>query len=185
MAFSRLVRMAFFATSLVVWGPHFCGGPQAQVHASKWVFLRSPYSHSPDGSDRVVQFQPVPTVILPHDPTYIQSGFRHREMHLRAGRSADRLHVVETWGMGAYIRPYGEWEFPYRAGATPFGPWGNPQGPWTLPFDSWVNPYGLGQLPSPPWYLYGPWIPIYPVIPLGPAMPGGGSGSSGNPPSSP
>jgi hypothetical protein len=59
---------------------------------------------------------------------------------------------VQTWGQGTAIRPYGEWEYPYRAGATPYGPWGNPQGPWTLPFDSWQNPYGLNRGP-----YYGPW----------------------------
>jgi len=185
MAISRVVRSGFLAGSLLGFLLSFWLNSGGRVHASQWVFLRSNYSHSPDGSHRVTQFQPEPTVILPEDPTYIRSGFRHREMHLRAGRSADRLHVVETWGMGAYLRPYGEWEYPYRAGATPFGPWGNPQGPWTLPFDSWVNPYGLGQLPSPPWYLYGPWIPLYPVIPLAPGAPGGGSGGTGSPSPSP
>lgn len=147
---------------------------------SQWVFMRSSYSHSADGSRRVVQYAPEPTVVLQHDPTFLRSGFRHSEMHLRSGRSADRFHLVETWGQGAYVRPYGEWEYPFRAGATPFGPWGNPQGPWTTPFGAWVNPYGLGQLPSPPWYLYwpggGPYLMPGPVLVLpGGTPPGGGS----------
>lgn len=148
--------------------------------ASQWVFMRSTYSHTADGASRVVQHTPEPTILLPRDPTFVQSGFRHSEMHLRAGRSADRLHMVQTWGVGAYIRPYGEWEYPFRAGATPFGPWGNPQGPWTTPFGAWVNPYGLGQLPSPPWYLYWPGMVPYPypgpivIVPGGPSP--GGSG---------
>jgi hypothetical protein len=140
----------------------------SSAQASQWVFLPSRYSHTPDGTQRAVQYAPEPTIVVPEDPTYVRSGFRHHEMHVRVGRSADRVHVVETWGMGAYLRPYGEWEYPYRAGATPFGPWGNPQGPWTPPFGAWVNPYGLGQLPSPPWYLYGPWMPVVPVVPAVP-----------------
>ncbi|MCS7237521.1 MAG: hypothetical protein NZ899_04540 [Thermoguttaceae bacterium] len=145
--------------------------------ASKWVFLPSRFSHTPDGSARVVQYAPEPTVVLPQDPTYAQSGYRHVEMYLRGDRSADRLHVVQTWGLGAYIRPYGEWEFPFRPGATPFGPWGNPSGPWTTPFGAWINPYGLGQLPSPPWYLYWPWANFFPWPVLIPPT-GGGSGGS-------
>lgn len=146
---------------------------------SKWVFMPSRFSHSPDGSTRVVQYAPEPVVILPQDPTYTQSGFRHTEMQLRAGRSADRIHIVQTWGLGPYIRPYGEWEYPFRAGATPFGPWGNPGGPWTTPFGAWVNPYGLGQLPTPPWYLYWPWP--YPIPWAFPAWPGGSTPGAGTP----
>lgn len=104
------------------------------------------------------------------DPTYMQSGYRHYRSSIRVGGSADHVHVVQTWGLGELIRPYGEWLYPFRAGATPFGPWGNPQGPWTTPFGSWINPYGLGQLPNPPWFF-----PPYPVpypVPYAPGMPG-------------
>jgi hypothetical protein len=103
----------------------------------------------------VNQYQPEQTPIARTDPTYQESGYRHNHVAIRAGGGEDHLHVVQTWGQGESIRPYGEWEYPFRAGATPFGPWGNPQGPWTLPFDSWQNPYGLGQLP----YLSSPYGP--------------------------
>lgn len=119
---------------------------------ASWVFRPSYFSHDPADGQRVAQYSPgVPPQVWV-DPTYRQSAYRHNRMTLRgADGSIDRLHVVETWGEGEFIRPYGEWQFPFRAGATQFGPWGNPQGPWTSPFGSWMNPYGLGQLPYPPW----------------------------------
>ena len=112
-----------------------------------WIFRPGYYTHSPVTGQRVAQYEPEQPSIVPTDPTYQESGYRHQLV--QAGN--DRLNIVQTWGAGTAIRPYGEWEYPYRAGATPFGPWGNPQGPWTLPFDSWQNPYGLNRLP----YGYG------------------------------
>jgi hypothetical protein len=130
--------------------------------SDSWQFRPSYYSHDPNSGERVAQYQPLPNVYRPEDPTYMVSGYRHNQTIMRgADGSADWMHVVETWGNP--VRPYGEWEFPYRAGATPYGPWGNPQGPWTMPFDSWVNPYGLGQLPNPPWGpYYQPYNSPYP-----------------------
>ncbi len=142
---------------------------------SSWIFQPSYFSHDPDTGKRVDQYESEPTSYYRDDPTYLESGYRHYQYEIVGpGGSADRLHVVQTWGLGDLIRPYGEWEFPYRAGATPYGPWGNPQGPWTMPFDSWQNPYGLLQhLPNPGWnggpYRYGP----------GSGMPYGGSSGYG------
>ncbi|HID76954.1 MAG TPA: hypothetical protein EYP56_13280 [Planctomycetaceae bacterium] len=115
-----------------------CGG---------WMFRPSYFSHNPATGQRIAQYAPVQTPYRVADATFLRSGYRHLRSSLRgADGSADRLHVVETWGAGEYIRPYGEWLRPFRAGATPYGPWGNPNGPWTSPFGSWVNPYGLGRL---------------------------------------
>ncbi len=111
--------------------------------ADSWVFRQGRYSHDPATGHRVDQFAPKAPSLADVDPHYVRSGYRHKRSTLRgADGSADRVHVVETWGAGDSIRPYGEWQYPYRAGATPYGPWGNPQGPWTMPFDSWANPYG-------------------------------------------
>jgi hypothetical protein len=131
-------------------------GPAA---AQSWVFRPAAYSHHPETGLRVAQFAPERVTYYRADDTYLESGYRHMRSALRgADGSYDYQHIVQTWGLGEYIRPYGEWEYPYRAGATPYGPWGNPSGPWTLPFDSWMNPYGLGKLPNPPWYpFYGPY----------------------------
>lgn len=126
---------------------------------ASWIFRPSHFSHDPNSGQRVAQYAEKERAYAPHDPTYVKSGFRHRRITTRSlDGSVDRLHLVETWGQGERIRPYGEWQRPFRAGATPYGPWGNPGGPWTMPFDSWQNPYGLGQLPYG--YPYpGPWYP--------------------------
>ena len=108
-----------------------------------WIFRPGYYTHSPVTGQRVAQYEPEKLSIVPTDPTYQESGYRHQLVQV----GTDWLNLVQTWGAGTAIRPYGEWEYPYRAGATPFGPWGNPQGPWTLPFDSWQNPYALNRLP--------------------------------------
>ena len=104
-----------------------------------------------------------------------------RRSTARRGASSDGT----TWrrgGEGESIRPYGEWQRPFRAGATPYGPWGNPSGPWTTPFGSWDNPYGLGRLPTPPW---SPWYPPTGYPPAGYPdagyYPGGGYPGGGYP----
>jgi hypothetical protein len=114
----------------------------AVARADGWLFKPSTYSHDPVTGARVDQYATKEPSYARADGGYLESGYRHTQYSLRAGGTADRLHVVQTWGKGESIRPYGEWQYPFRAGATPYGPWGNPQGPWTTPFDSWVNPYG-------------------------------------------
>jgi hypothetical protein len=124
--------------------------PISPVAASEvsWMFCPGYYTHSPITGKRVAQYEPDSPSYVTVDPTYQESGYRHEL--IQAGN--DIVNIVQTWGAGTAIRPYGEWEYPYRAGATPYGPWGNPQGPWTLPFDAWRNPYGLNR---PPYYGYG------------------------------
>jgi hypothetical protein len=147
------------------------GAPAA---AESWIFRHSTYSHDPATGERVCQFRPETPSYYRVDDTYMESGYRHIHAGLRgADGSYDETHVVQTWGLGELIRPYGEWLHPYRAGAAPYGPWGNPSGPWTLPFDSWQNPYGLGKLPYGP---YGPGnTPYGGSYPAPNAAPGGGA----------
>lgn len=133
--------------------------------SDSWVFRQGYFSHQADGS-RATQYTPLPNPEVPYAPNYMVSGYRHTRSTIRGNESYDHLHVVKTWGRGEFIRPYEEWEFPFRPGATPYGPWGNPGGPWTLPFQSWVNPFALGQLPNPPWGYYPP----YPYL-FGPLQP--------------
>jgi hypothetical protein len=150
----------------------------APAKAETWLFKPTTFSHDPATGARVNQYAPKKPAYVVADETYLQSGYRHMRFSLRAGGSADRLHVVQTWGAGEAIRPYGEWQYPFRAGATPYGPWGNPQGPWTMPFDSWVNPYGQwNRVP------YAPWGPGY----VRPGAPGYGppAASPQYPPGSP
>ncbi len=147
---------------------------------ASWIFRPSHYTHDPTSGRRVAQYAAKEKAYAPNDPTYSQSGYRHDRTTLRgADGSIDRRHVVETWGAGEAIRPYGEWQRPFRAGATPYGPWGNPSGPWTSPFGSWGNPYGLGKLPTPPW---SPWYPTPYRPPYGTPVPYAAPGYSGYPP---
>jgi hypothetical protein len=138
-----------------------------------WVFRPTQNTHAPATGQRVAQYAKEEAKQVRFDPTYQQSGYRHSRSGFAFGGIYDYMHIVETWGQGESIRPYGEWLFPYRAGATPYGPWGNPQGPWTTPFGAWSNPYGLGRLP---WGERG--HPHYPMGP-GPGLPG--SGAPGGP----
>lgn len=149
----QLAKALFLSAAAILWA--------GRAEAS-WIFRAAKYSHDPTGGRRVDQYAPKAPAYARNDPTYFESGYRHTRSTIRgAGGSVDRMHIVQTWGAGEAIRPYGEWLFPFRAGATPYGPWGNPGGPWTLPFGSWVNPYGLGRLPHPPW----PHWPYYPSHP--------------------
>ena len=140
-----------------------------RAQADSWIFRRSSFTHDPVTGDRVVQFARPRPLRPPGDGTYRQSAYRHHRSTIRAGSSADHTHVVQTWGEGERIRPYGEWQRPFREGATPYGPWGNPSGPWTTPYGSWGNPYGLGKLPNPYWHFL-PHTPYYPA-PMQPAVP--------------
>jgi hypothetical protein len=158
-----LRRHLALAVALAAGGLVAAGSTQA----ASWIFRPSSYTHDPVTGDRVTQYARPKPAFVRVDPTYEQSAYRHNRSAIRGDGSADRLHIVETWGEGESIRPYGEWLRPYREGATPYGPWGNPNGPWTLPFDSWHNPYGLGRLPYPYWG-------IPPYFPAPPAAPGAG-----------
>jgi hypothetical protein len=147
------------------------GAATAESFSGSWIFRPSEYSHDPEMNVRVTQYAQPVTPVFRGDPNYQQSAYRHNESSIHVGSSSDHMHIVETWGAGEWIRPYGEWEYPFRPGATPYGPWGNPQGPWTTPFGSWVNPYGLGHLPIPPW-VNGLALPNQPLAPMpAPAAP--------------
>jgi len=160
----------------------------ATAARADWIFESSFYSHDPATGQRTTQYAPPAPSYARFDENYLQSGFRCSESTVGSGNNADHLHIVETWGAGDRIRPYGEWLYPYRAGATPYGPWGNPQGPWTLPFDSRGNPYGPRQGNSSGgnwgWTNPGfgqagmPGMPM-PLGPAGAAAPGAGFGPGG------
>jgi len=138
-----------------------------------WFFQPARYTHDSMTGGRVAQYAAKPPAFAREVPNYVESGYRHTQSRIRgADGSADRTHVVQTWGQGELIRPYGEWLRPFREGATPYGPWGNPRGPWTLPFDSWMNPYGLwnrGRGWGGPWWGGGGGVgPVpYPGGPMG------------------
>jgi hypothetical protein len=130
----------------------------AAAHAESWVFRPSYFSHDPVSGQRVAQFaQPAPSYIRTGE-NYLQSGYSHNTITIGSGNNAQHLHVVETWGQGDKIRPYGEWLYPYRPGATPYGPspYGAGYGPGQFgPSPYGPSPYGFGGNP------YGPAMPPY------------------------
>jgi hypothetical protein len=140
-----------------------CGSRTTQ--ADSWIFCPSYYTHDPATGERVAQFAPGVTPSVAIDPTYQRSGYVHNETTLQVGESADHTHIVETWGQGASIRPYGEWLYPYRPGATPYNPGGPARGPWNNLPGAMANPYGVGPTPYAP-YASGmaqPYAPSYPA----------------------
>ena len=82
------------------------------------AFNRSYFTHAPNADQRVVQYAPTAPAYRTQG-YYERSAFRYTQSTIGKGRNADRLNVVETWGRGAEIRPYGEWERPFRKGAQP------------------------------------------------------------------
>ena len=142
-----------------VWAGFSAGMARAEA---SWIFRPSYFSHAADNEERVAQFAPLPTPARPYDATYAQSGYRHSRTTIRGVAGADHLHLVETWGAGERIRPYGEWLRPFREGATPFGPWGSAWGAWTLPWSPWAGPSGVPQSWSgwqAPWPTVSPYRP--------------------------
>jgi hypothetical protein len=172
---AQLMLAAFF-TALIA--------STAAAAKTQWAFKPSYYTHDPDDGQRVAQYSPGEKAYAEID-NFRRSGYRQQRIRLQSpGGSADNIHMVETWGEGEFIRPYGEWLYPYRAGATPYGPWGNPQGPWTMPFESWVNPYGLGRMQNQSWPYWSNYGAAYPAqnpypgpVPMPPAAPAYGGGS--------
>lgn len=119
-----------------------------KAEETSWIFRPSTYSHSPVTGARVAQYQPEEPAVLRFDPTYQESGYRQNHTSIRAGDGgADNMHIVQTWGAGESIRPYGEWQYPFRPGATPYTPWGGYSGGWgASPMGPWQNPNPPGAL---------------------------------------
>jgi hypothetical protein len=147
MRLTFLVTLAALAAALLI------ASPSAAQTGSSWLFEPSTYSHDPQTGQRVNQFaQPAPAYVR-FSENYLQSGYRHNTISIQAGDGSDHLHVVETWGAGDAIRPYGEWLRPFRPGATPYGVGGYPQGQGFSPNQGggWNNPSGFGSPAPNPW----------------------------------
>lgn len=126
-------------------------GPSS-APASDWMLYPSYYTHDPATGQRVAQYAAKTPAMVRSYPGAMQSGYRHTQSTLRVGPQADYLHVVQEWGRP--VRPYGEWQFPYRPYSVPYWQWGSPwagaviaPGWWGYPMP---NPYGVprgGGLP--------------------------------------
>jgi hypothetical protein len=118
----------------------------AEVRASDWITAPSTYTHDPRTAERVSQYSPIGPVYVFSNPNRVQSGYRHIASTIRVKDAADYLHIVEQWGAQP-VRPYGEWQFPFRPYSVPYSLWG-PE--YAYP------PYGYPYLP------YGEPYPPYP-----------------------
>lgn len=111
--------------------------------ADDWISLPSYFTHHPQTGQRVQQYAPIgPFYVYPR-ADFLSSGYHHTRSSIRIGGSADHYHLVEEWGRP--VRPYGEWQFPFRPYSVPYALWGPP---W----------YGFGWgagVPLP--FAYYPW----------------------------
>ncbi len=94
--------------------------------ASDWLTLPSTYSHDVVTGQRVSQFAPIELPTATTVQNFRTSGYTHTRSRLSFGGSNDNYHRVETWGDP--IRPYGEWQRPFRPGSVPYDLWGPPFG---------------------------------------------------------
>jgi hypothetical protein len=148
----------------------------ATADETSTIFAPARYTHSPETGERVAQYCPEAPAYCLIDDTYLESGYRHNETVI----GLDHTHIVQTWGRGDSIRPYGEWLYPYRPGATPYSAWGNQPGPWATQFGSRHDQFGQwnrGNQQGPQWpnQPQQGWQPMPPPNwqPGGPPAPGG------------
>lgn len=114
--------------------------------ASDWLTLPSTYSHDAANGQRVSQHTPIELPSVTTVPNFRTSGYTHTRSRINFGGSADNYHRVETWG--APIRPYGEWQRPFRPGSVPYSLWGAPYAGLNLGLGGTYP--GYQQPPRPP-----------------------------------
>jgi hypothetical protein len=128
----------------------------AQGH--DWLTAGSYYTHNPQTKQRVHQFAAVTAV--PHTPDPFMSVYRQQRSSITVGGSSDHYHKV--YQFGEVVRPYGEWERPFRPYSVPFSDWA-----YGSPFGHLANPPRTNPLLPPPIYTPGFFPNPYPV-PFGP-----------------
>jgi len=135
----------------------------AAAPGADWITAPSHFTHDPQTGERVDQYTPIGPVYTFARSDFMRSGYRHTASNLQVGRNADHMHIVEEWGRP--VRPYGEWEFPFRPYSVPYQLWGPPfgglgggsvwDGSGQLPgggVEGEGDPYGR---PAPPPYFDG------------------------------
>jgi hypothetical protein len=98
----------------------------AAAPGADWITAPSHFTHDPQTGERVDQYTPVGPVYTFARTDFMRSGYRHTASNLQVGRNADHMHIVEEWGRP--VRPYGEWQFPFRPYSVPYQLWGPPFG---------------------------------------------------------
>jgi hypothetical protein len=105
----------------------FMGIHATDLSAADWLTFPGRYSHDASGQ-RVVQYAEKVEPVAPHAADFQESGFRHFRSSIQVGQSADNYYRVQSWGPP--VRPYGEWQFPYRPYSVPYDQWGPQPGPF-------------------------------------------------------
>jgi len=99
-------------------------GVGAPAAAADWIFAPSTFTHDPQTGDRLGKVaEPPPQIVYPTGD-FVRSGYRQNRSTIRTPLGADNLHIVEEWGRP--VRPYGEWQYPYRPFSVPYSQWGPP-----------------------------------------------------------
>ena len=111
--------------------------------ASDWLTMPSTYSHDAITGQRVSQYKQIEIPTTSTVPSFRTSGYTHARSRIAFGGSIDNYHQVETWGPP--VRPYGEWQRPFRPFSVPYSMWGPPFAGLNLGFRGLPHPY-----PNPP-----------------------------------
>jgi hypothetical protein len=127
-----LGRMKSFTTptalaSLCLWTIGFLCAQAAsgsRADAVDWLTLPGRYTHTPTTGQRINQYAQVEAPPLVDQTARVSSGYTHYRSTIQVGQSADNYHRVDQWGPP--VRPYGEWQFPFRPYSAPYQDWGAP-----------------------------------------------------------
>lgn len=103
-----------------------CVSVTGSANAADWLTAPSYYTHDWSSGERVSQYCQVGPYYYYHRPDYLKSGYRQYRSTIDLGNSSDNMHVVEQWG--APVRPYEEWQYPFRPFSVPYDAWGPPFG---------------------------------------------------------
>ena len=122
----------------------------SRADEASWIFAPAQYSHSPTTGQRVAQYCPESHGLhLGRRHLHGKHPYRHSTMSIQVGDTSDHLHIVQTWGQGMAIRPYGKWEYPFPHWRHALWPLGQPARAMDIALRLLGgNPYGLGQLPN-------------------------------------
>ncbi len=96
------------------------------VAGADWLTAPSYYTHDWSTGERVSQYCQIGPYYYLCRPDYLKSGYRQYRSTIDLGNSSDNMHIVEQWG--APVRPYEEWQYPFRPFSVPYGAWGPPYG---------------------------------------------------------
>jgi hypothetical protein len=130
----------------------------ASAQNSDWFTAGSYYTHNPQNNQRVHQYAARP--VVRHTPDPFMSVYRQQRSSVTVDGSSDHYHKV--YQFGETVRPYDEWERPFRPYSVPYSDWA-----YGSPFGHLANPMRTNpMLPSPifaPGFMPGP-FPV-PMIP--------------------